>query len=268
MVRLWLLIFLVFSASSSASSLIFCANCTSAATFNNQAIAASPNRVGTYEYYVMNPSTNVVYDIVVEVDEDVQVGGQHIRGIDSSTTSSDLDSAFAYWYPVFYPASSSGAVFTYQVPLTPPGLEGRDTFSHWTPDQVCTALSGSPQFVQWHNKENQGGLAEIAVNMFRQKIGHGPIANFVFQNGDVAQYYLYTNLPGVTGCGYVAGSARDALGQFINDAGNGGNGHTNGNEYVHPAASSYIIYMEEYYYSCAYITNADGSRTFLGCEIE
>ncbi len=58
-----------------------------------------------------------------------------------------------------------------------------------------------------------------------------PVATVVFLNGDVAQFQLIS--PDTSDvCNYKKGSARNNKGQFINDAFLGGNGLSNGSQYV------------------------------------
>jgi hypothetical protein len=269
MKRFWfasVLLTIISFTSARAANLLTCTNCSTQASFNSQALSAAPNRVGTFEYLVANPNTNVVYDIVVEVDGDVGAGGQHVRGIDSSTTSSDLNSAFAYWWPKFT-TSAEGATLWVQAPGD---YNGISSFNAWTQEGVCDQFVHASKFRDMVAHFAEGGPLEMLFDVLEQKLGHGPVGVFIFYNGDVAEYYVYPNQVGLSNiCYYVPGSARNYLGEFINDSGNGGTGHTNGSDYVRGGSQQYTIFLEPpEYLSCAYLVHDDGSREFLGCDVQ
>jgi len=109
-----------------------------------------------------------------------------------------------------------------------------------------------------------GGLF---VHALEQLFGYGPTGVFIFSNGDVATYYIYPDNPGVPACKYVKGSARNAEGVFINDRGLGGNGSSNGSNYVRGGNGSFTVLTQSYTIACVYVEDEEGRISLGHCEI-
>jgi len=97
--------------------------------------------------------------------------------------------------------------------------------------------------------------------------GYGPTGVFIFSNGDVATYDIYPDNPGVPACKYVKGSARNAEGVFINDRGLGGNGSSNGSNYVRGGNGSFTVLTQSYTIACVYGEDEEGRISLGHCEI-
>ena len=130
-------------------------------------------------------------------------------------------------------------------------------------------FSGTPDFALMSQRAKNSGAFSWMFSVLKQYFGVGPQGVFVFGNADVATYELYPDLPGVTGCSYTKGTARDATGKFINDRGMGGNGTSNGNNYVNRLdGTDFGIGMDNYTITCAYVLDGSGALRLIGCRID
>lgn len=258
-----LLLFLSSNAEAITQNtpIVACNYCQTQTDFNNAALNArlSQDTNGYYEYLVINMTTSVLYDITT-----IKYQQYNVKSITSSAlATSDIVSAYNFWIPYFQAAGTGSPA---QFALMSNGGYGEASFYLSDQGSICTAFNGSLGFVAMAAEMNSslGKLIEGSLNQF---FGHGPEAAFVFANADVATYYIYPDDMGVYSCKYVPGTARDAYGKFINDRGLGGNGTSNGSNYVTGKSPNELeINLSDYTETCAWVQHEDGSLTLIGCE--
>lgn len=259
----WLFgLLLLSSAAGATETAVMCTNCSTAGDFGTMAMSVSPNHVGNYPYIVINPNTLVGYAIVVTVESEVGYGGQHVRDIASSTTSTELNQAVAYWTPKFKTAAD---ISLYSTDSSPD--DGTSSFLGSDVVHVCPLFAATGEFQDMWHKYLQGGFWPRVWNA----LWHGavilPSGTFVFANGDVATYDLLVENAASpsAACKYRPGTARNATGQFINDSGMGGNGHSDGRDYVVGGNNVITIYGGDWYQSCSTYKDRDGVVHLVGC---
>lgn len=251
------------NAYDQSTKVLFCGSCAIATDFSALAKTASGTVIGSHEFLVANPNTNHVYDVIIEVDYEVELK----RYFWIIERNQELSSGEEHTFGVVYPYLAQEKVIYVEAPKGGTALGGTESFVSWDRTDVCNLFTATPDFVALQNEFD--GSFETLVDLLEQFVGNGPQGVFVFANGDVARFNIYPNLPGATACGYVKGSARNAVGQFINDRGLGGNGSSDGQQYVRPNPGGFTIYGGgPAYLSCAYIQSADGSRKLIGCIFE
>jgi len=216
-------------------------------------------RTGAFEFLVANPNINKVFDVKVQSEYDIELRRYHYLVTYNQEAPSDTEQAFAFFYPYFSKSKQIHA----EAPRG--GGEGLDGFRVSDQGTVCTAFTGTAGFVELHNQMNTSS-GSILYKVLNQYFGRGPTGIYVFANGDVATYYIYPDLPGITACKYVPGTARDALGSFINDRGMGGTGISDGNPYVrNNGMDRFDIIGNSVWLVCSYTLRSDGTRSLIGC---
>jgi hypothetical protein len=249
-------------AYTDTTPLLLCNGCRTQQQFNSFAATSIGTRYGTFEYLVVNPSSAVIYDVTVEATSEEG----HRRVISYSTAGTgDMSQAFEFWWPYF---GESNAKALAQISATPPANAGDGMSSFGASDQgeVCTAFTGSPGFVKLEVEMNKN-VGRLFFRLLKQLFGYGPTGVFIFSNGDVATYRIYPDNPGVGACAYVKGSARNAQGLFINDRGLGGNGSSNGSDYVRGGNGQFTVLTQSYTIACTYVEDEGGRLAVAHCEI-
>lgn len=261
---IWLLLILLASpkiseAYDSSTPLLVCGGCQTSADYASMAKSGVGARTGAFEFLVANPDINKVYDVKVQSEYDIELRRYHYIVTYNQETPPDAEQAFAFFYPYF---SKSKQIYA-EAPRG--GGEGLNGFRVSDQGAVCTAFTGTAGFVELHNQMNTGS-GSILYKVLNQYFGRGPTGIYVFANGDVATYLIYPDLPGITACKYVPGTARDALGSFINDRGLGGTGASDGNPYVrNTGPDRFNIIGSSFGLVCSYVLNPDGTRSLIGC---
>jgi hypothetical protein len=243
---------------------LLCNGCQTQQDFNSYTASSIGSTYGTFEYLTINPNSVVIYDVTVEAT--FEEGRRRVLAT-STLAGPDAAAAFNFWWPYFGPQAAKGlAQLVAEAP--PSGGEGVDSFGASTQEAVCTAFTGTPGYVKMHQEMNQGGFWSTLERAFTQLRGRGPTGVFIFANGDVATYEIYPDDPGISACKYVKGSARDAQGLYINDRGLGGNGSSNGSNYVRPGNGQFFVLTQSYTIACSYVEDGDGKIVVSGCTIE
>lgn len=254
------------TAEATPSRLVICGYCTTQDQFNQLAYSANPSDTnGDYEYLISNPNTGVIYDVSVFIYRQANA----FSVLSSNLATPDVQDAYNFWvayFPVLQ-ASNAQSPAKFHVVGNADNY-GQGGFLQSDQGSVCSTISATPQFLAMGNKLRSGGAYTWMKNLFQQLTGTGPQAVFVFPNSDVATYYVYPDLPGVTGCNYVKGTARTSSGTFINDRGMGGNGVSNGSNYVRPVdLTDFGVGLDGYTLTCAFVQHEDGSLSLIGCRI-
>lgn len=251
------------NAYDSSTKFLLCNSCGAATDFSALAKTAAGQVIGSHEFLVANPNTNHVYDVVIEVDYEVDLRRYFWIIERNQELSAGEERAFGAVYPYL----AQEKVIYAEAPKSGTALGGTDSFAAWDRTDVCNVFTATPDFVALQN-EFDGSFGTL-VDLLEQFVGNGPKGVFVFANGDVARFNIYPNLPGTTACSYISGSARNALGQFINDKGLGGNGSSDGQPYVRPNVGGFNIFGGgPLYLACSYVLHPDGSKSLIGCVYE
>ena len=254
-------------AYDSSSKLVTC-NCQTDEDFKAFAKAATGKSVGSFKFLVTNDSIRKTFDINITSEYDRETRRYFYFVTYFVELTRNEEENFSRLYRIY---SGQTPIFADAKSLALTGAE-YSGFRLSTPESICGVLTSTPAFIQAFGQNASGGPVSIFAKLLNQLYGRGPIGTFVFFNGDVAQYYVYP-LEGdvVSRCRYVPGSARDALGYFINDQGLGGTGVGNGSNYVRtggPGRFDILNSNSEVWRFCAYQLNSNGSRTLLGCYIK
>ena len=250
-------------AYTDTTPILLCNSCQTQQQFNSNAAVSIGTTYGTFEFLSINPISAVIYDVTVEATSEEG----HRRVLSYSTLAGpDVVQAFEFWWPYFSKGSAKDLAET-SVTAPPGGALGEDGFGASEQGLICAAFTATPDYVKMHKEMNEGGLFPMFYHALVQRLGYGPTGVFIFANGDVATYYIYPDNAGATACAYVKGSARNAAGQFINDRGLGGNGASNGSNYVQGGNGNFSVLTQSYTLACTYVEDEEGRLVLGHCEI-
>jgi hypothetical protein len=236
------LVGLAFTQVAKADVAAFCDTCSTDAQYKSFAKSMALNQTESEVlYFIVNTQTSQARKVTVFKEPDV--GGYITTAFVQPAASDEL--AF---YSTAVRAFSSGE---YLVPMPPSTSEnGGGSFSQFESQTVNDQINRQPWMpVAVTSKANLwDAIWAMLTNKFRKQ----PIAIVVFLNGDVAKFQVVNPAGGALCCTYIAGSARDKYGNFINDAGLGGNGHMSGGSYVKAGPTGNVIIMTStVFYGCA-----------------
>ena len=243
--------------------MIYCKACSTQTDFTNWIKGHAPGQPNgiVFDVLVANPNTNVIYDVTIQWNYSLPMGGEYVKVISSALATQDVVSAFKFWYPYF-------AFDLAKFHLTAPsGGYGVESFGQSDLASICTFFAGTSDWAAM-NAEVMQPTGSGLLSAFEALMGRTPEGVLIYNNGDVATFSLKPGTGGAGACAYKKGSARNAAGQFINDRILSGNGVSDNSGYVVSLPDyQFNVHLESYTLTCAYIQDASGARTLIGCHI-
>jgi len=240
-----------------AKYMTFCNVCTTPSTFQDAALGywKVSNLRGDQVTEVINENTAQEFfvEIVYQPADSPNYGvGPAVPG--QTGDQAIVNAIIGIWYKhVFLQVKQSD--FTSEDVY---GTTGFESFDDWSEDQTCPGIynalttdpSTQPSQSFWSIIGNFIEDPEELVDRVNPVAGL-PTVTVVFLNGDVAQFTLASPESNDV-CHYVAGTARNSQGLFIDDSGLGGDGISNGSGYLKATGSnSFNLEMNnDLYYAC------------------